>query len=235
MNFLNFLVVTWVFSPFVFVASKHKVKTSKKRKKKKQHYTQFQPGPNETCAEAKPGLLNCPNPLSFIRSLDLAINFDEAQYTKQLHQNAEFFASSGKTITEEQNRMWCSLFINASDTKDTIVTPTNSKKSLDLVKTSDSITKTGKKAKNEKKEEKSFIFDTSQKHTYLIVLVPPYWGSTGLEGLLASSPHVSTMCQMGFWACEGTWLLTKRGVFTKQARWEPNITNWTWAYEEYHR
>ena len=37
MNFLNFLVVTWVFSPFVFVASKHKVKTSKKRKKKKDY------------------------------------------------------------------------------------------------------------------------------------------------------------------------------------------------------
>ncbi len=71
-------------------------------------------------------------------------------------------------------------------------------------------------------------------HTYLMLAIPPHWGSTGLEGLLASSPHVSDMCGAKTWACEGTWLLTYAGVVSSTTRWLPNYTNWTKAFDVYH-
>ena len=71
-------------------------------------------------------------------------------------------------------------------------------------------------------------------HTYLIVAVPPHWGSTGLEGLISSSPHVSDMCAAGTWACEGTWLLSRAHLFDGKTRWLPNFTNWEKAFEIFH-
>lgn len=72
------------------------------------------------------------------------------------------------------------------------------------------------------------------KHTFIMVTVPPHWGSTGLEGLLASSPHVSNMCGAHTWACEGTWLLSKAGLFDHNTRWLPNYTDWDAAFEIFH-
>lgn len=59
-----------------------------------------------------------------------------------------------------------------------------------------------------------------RKHIYLILLVPPGWGSSALEGLLATSPHVSTMCDglSRTWQCEGTWLLREKGVLKVYTR-----------------
>ena len=71
-------------------------------------------------------------------------------------------------------------------------------------------------------------------HTYLVIAVPPHWGSTGLEGLIASSPHVSNMCGANTWACEGTWLLSKAGLFDSSTRWLENVTDWDAAFRIYH-
>eukprot|EP00750_Incisomonas_marina_P013080 INCI17219.4.p2 GENE.INCI17219.4~~INCI17219.4.p2 ORF type:complete len:356 (+),score=67.28 INCI17219.4:109-1176(+) len=71
-------------------------------------------------------------------------------------------------------------------------------------------------------------------HTYIMVAVPPHWGSTGLEGLVASSPHVSDMCGAHTWACEGTWLLSRAGLFNSKTRWLPNYTDWDAAYKIFH-
>ena len=56
---------------------------------------------------------------------------------------------------------------------------------------------------------------------HLVVLAPPFWGSTALESLLASSPAVATLCGAGTWQCEPTELLERAGVFPKLQRWWP--------------
>ena len=56
---------------------------------------------------------------------------------------------------------------------------------------------------------------------HLVVLAPPFWGSTALESLLASSPAVATLCGAGTWQCEPTALLERAGVFPKLQRWWP--------------
>ena len=56
---------------------------------------------------------------------------------------------------------------------------------------------------------------------HLVVLAPPFWGSTALESLLASSPAVATLCGAGTWQCEPTKLLERAGVFPELQRWWP--------------
>lgn len=70
---------------------------------------------------------------------------------------------------------------------------------------------------------------------YLVLLVPPFWGSSGLEGFLSSSPAVSTMCRHCQWQCEATWNLCKDGAFpcNHQGEWDPAQTNWTQVYDLY--
>ena len=70
---------------------------------------------------------------------------------------------------------------------------------------------------------------------YLVLLVPAYWGSSGLEGLLSSSPAVSTMCGHCTWQCEATWSLCDDGAFecNHEAIWDPKQTNWSQVYDLY--
>lgn len=76
---------------------------------------------------------------------------------------------------------------------------------------------------------------TPSRKIYLIVACPPYSGSSGLEGMLSTSPMLSTMCSMGLWQCETTMLLDKLGITPEADRWLPNGTNWTRAYAAFHR
>jgi len=73
--------------------------------------------------------------------------------------------------------------------------------------------------------------EDKSKPTYLILLVPPFWGSSALEGLLSTSPSVSTMCHLGKWQCEATWSLIDDGAFSEQDKWNVDKTNWTQVYE----
>ena len=53
------------------------------------------------------------------------------------------------------------------------------------------------------------------KPIFLIIAVPAFQGSSGLEGLFSSSPSVSTMCAKSVWQCEATATLMREGVFTR--------------------
>ena len=70
---------------------------------------------------------------------------------------------------------------------------------------------------------------------YLIIMVPPYMGSSALENLLASSPHVTTMCKKTKWQCESTWNLCDEGILDCAHRWDPKSTDWVRAYEYFNR
>ena len=72
------------------------------------------------------------------------------------------------------------------------------------------------------------------KPIYLIIAVPAFQGSSGLEGLFSSSPSVSTMCAKSVWQCEATATLMREGVFTRSSRYHPDATNWTHVYEVYN-
>lgn len=69
---------------------------------------------------------------------------------------------------------------------------------------------------------------------YFIIAVPPNWGSSALEGLLATSPTVSTMCHLKEWQCESTWTLIKQNIFSLENRWDEKSVNWTSAYKALH-
>jgi len=80
------------------------------------------------------------------------------------------------------------------------------------------------------------------KPLYLFLFVPPFWGSTALLSLVASSPEVTTLCSSGKWQCEGTWLLEDEGMVSNVEgselwKWKRNVpSNWTKAlstYEQY--
>ena len=45
--------------------------------------------------------------------------------------------------------------------------------------------------------------------------------------LLATSPHVSTMCAANVWACEGTWVLVKYDAMRSYNRWNGTTMNWS--------
>lgn len=70
---------------------------------------------------------------------------------------------------------------------------------------------------------------------YLIVAVPPFSGSSGLEGLLSTSPAASTMCSKSIWQCEATSFLLQQKLFDYKERWDPDATNWTRVYEVYYK
>ena len=72
------------------------------------------------------------------------------------------------------------------------------------------------------------------KPIYLIIAVPAFQGSSGLEGLFSSSPSVSTMCAKSVWQCEATATLMREGVFTRSSRYHPSKTNWTKVYNVYN-
>ena len=72
------------------------------------------------------------------------------------------------------------------------------------------------------------------KPIYLIIAVPAFQGSSGLEGLFSSSPSVSTMCAKSVWQCEATATLMREGVFTRSSRYLPSATNWTKVYNVYN-
>jgi len=69
---------------------------------------------------------------------------------------------------------------------------------------------------------------------HLIVVVPPFQGSSGLEGLLSTSPTVSTMCAKSIWQCEATATLLRENVFPRTLRYDPAYTNWSRVYEVYN-
>lgn len=50
---------------------------------------------------------------------------------------------------------------------------------------------------------------------YLMVLVPPFSGSTALEALLASSPSTTTICKTGVWQCEYQLAIEKWGIWPR--------------------
>ena len=55
----------------------------------------------------------------------------------------------------------------------------------------------------------------------LVVLAPPFWGSTALESLLASSPAVATLCGAGTWQCEPRSCSSGPASFQSSQRWWP--------------
>lgn len=70
--------------------------------------------------------------------------------------------------------------------------------------------------------------------TYLFVLAAPHTSSTGLFSLLATSPNTSTLCFAHTWACEGTWILTERGMMTPNSRWDQDLPrDWNAAVDAY--
>ena len=75
------------------------------------------------------------------------------------------------------------------------------------------------------------------KQIYLIVACPPYSSSSGLEGLLATAPGLSTMCKKGTWECETTSVLQDHGIFPEgeDSRWDPSGTDWDRAYDIFER
>ena len=73
------------------------------------------------------------------------------------------------------------------------------------------------------------------KPVYLIVAVPPFSGSSGLEGLISTSPAASTMCSKSIWQCEATSFLLQHKLFDYKDRWNPTATNWTRVYEVYYK
>lgn len=64
----------------------------------------------------------------------------------------------------------------------------------------------------------------------LFLFVPPYWGSTALLSLIASSPRATTLCEAGTANCEGTWLLIKAGLMQEGTRWDPELPDWSEAF-----
>ena len=73
-----------------------------------------------------------------------------------------------------------------------------------------------------------------KKPIYLIVAVPPFSGSSGLEGMLSTSPTISTMCAKSIWQCEATSFLLDKNIFERTDRWKPD-SNWTHIYEAYYK
>lgn len=73
-----------------------------------------------------------------------------------------------------------------------------------------------------------------KKPIYLVVAVPPFSGSSGLEGMLSTSSAVSTMCSKSIWQCEATSFLLDKGIFERTDRWKPQ-SNWTHIYEAYYK
>ena len=73
------------------------------------------------------------------------------------------------------------------------------------------------------------------KPLYLMVAVPPFWGSTALTGLLSTSPAIATMCSNTSWACESTESLVKSGILHKWSVWARSGTNWSDVYDFYNR
>ena len=74
------------------------------------------------------------------------------------------------------------------------------------------------------------------KPIYLILMAPSYSGSSALEGLLSTSPSVTTMCNapLPLWECESTMALIKYGVFSVDTRWDPEGTDWALAYRVFN-
>jgi len=103
---------------------------------------------------------------------------------------------------------------------------------IDCVKGLSSLNKTYYASKEEKRNTKPI---------YMPILVPPFFGSSILSQILASSPSVSSMCKKENsrkgnkvpWQCESTWLLIRERVFAKGHRWLPEYTNWTTVYKIY--
>lgn len=62
---------------------------------------------------------------------------------------------------------------------------------------------------------------TFEKPTYIFVIVPPGYGSTALMSLLATSPHVGTLCTCGDMClnCEGCYILYAKRVMLWANRW----------------
>lgn len=54
---------------------------------------------------------------------------------------------------------------------------------------------------------------------FLFTLVPPYHGSTALEGVLMSSPYLATLCSAGTWQCEGRSIMSEAG-FDNVGGWD---------------
>jgi len=73
------------------------------------------------------------------------------------------------------------------------------------------------------------------KPIYVVLVVPAFSGSSGLEGLLSSSPAVSTMCKHCSWQCEPTNDLIADGAFSQEDSMDPAKTNWTQVYELYYK
>mmetsp|Transcript_122320 Transcript_122320/g.193754 ORF Transcript_122320/g.193754 Transcript_122320/m.193754 type:complete len:362 (-) Transcript_122320:3-1088(-) len=73
-----------------------------------------------------------------------------------------------------------------------------------------------------------------QEPFYLFLFTPPYSGSTALQSLVATSPHVTTLCSAGTWQCEGQWILRDRGWLKhKGDNWLTGVWNWTEVMQIY--
>lgn len=79
-------------------------------------------------------------------------------------------------------------------------------------------------------------------HYYLFLIVPPFHGSTALEGLLSSSNSLSNLCGTESEGvrhvprCEGQTVLRRAGLLTPRNRWEENKpSNWKAALREYSK
>lgn len=58
------------------------------------------------------------------------------------------------------------------------------------------------------------------KPTYIFVIVPPGYGSTAVLSLLATSPHVGTLCKSAVGLnCEGWYVLQQHGLLATEDRW----------------
>lgn len=78
----------------------------------------------------------------------------------------------------------------------------------------------------------------NNKQYHLFLIVPPFHGSTALEGLLSSSKSLSTMCggERHVPRCEGQTILARAELLTSKNRWQENIpTNWIDALKEYEK
>ena len=78
------------------------------------------------------------------------------------------------------------------------------------------------------------VRSVGRKPVYLIIAIPPFWGSSAIEGLLSTSPAVATMCHLGTWQCEATWELIRAGLMTNENRWDADQPDWDAAYRHMH-
>lgn len=142
---------------------------------------------NESCADI--GKRNCPDPVNFVHSiLNGTVAFEQNPSSTSIH-----------TIPTSKLPEQCSQFVSPANTSvgSTRVYASNQQKqTAAAVESRDSHTYVAMRPLFFLCLRVNLSLDYTMARClcrYLILAIPPYWGSSAIEGLMSTSPHVSTM------------------------------------------